>query len=211
VTVNPPTGAGELIVTVAVLYCPPLTEFGLRVNETKFGANTVRTDCKVCPFELAEIMIVESTGTLVVESLKVVLDCPALTVIELGTLTKDELLANLTTIPPDPAGPVNVTVPTEPTPPTTVSGCREKSDNAGGVMVNFPETDVRASFAATATSTAVDTGFALAANRAPVDPAGIVTDAGMETAVELGTSFTTNPLLGAVPLRDTVPVEVKPL
>jgi hypothetical protein len=79
--------------------------------------------------------------TAVVETLKVALVLPALTVTLDGTAaTAALLLESETTEPPDGAAPVSVTVPCDGLPPTTLDGFSEIAESAGaavpGVTVN---------------------------------------------------------------------------
>ena len=49
VTVNPPAGAGEPSLTVAVAERPPISEAGLTVSEVTTGARTVNVEVRVTP------------------------------------------------------------------------------------------------------------------------------------------------------------------
>jgi hypothetical protein len=72
---------------------------------------------------------VEMTGT--VEILNVAVADPAGTVTVCGTVALRLLDARLMATPPVGALPVNVTVPVEATPPTTVVGEADKADSVG--------------------------------------------------------------------------------
>ncbi len=64
--------------------------------------------------------------TVVVETVKVALSEPAGTVTDAGTVALGLLLASVTTAPPAGAPAVNVTLPVEATPPTTLEGVSVK-------------------------------------------------------------------------------------
>lgn len=81
----------------------------------------------------------EEEDTVIVVTLKLALDFPALTVTLAGTVASELLLDNVTVMPPLGAGAVRVTVPVVGLPPMTVLGFRETEDNAmvtAGVMVS---------------------------------------------------------------------------
>jgi hypothetical protein len=73
--------------------------------------------------------------TAVVETLNVALVLPALTVTLDGTAaTAALLLESETTVPPDGAAAVNVAVPCEGFPPTTLDGFSEIAESAGAAV-----------------------------------------------------------------------------
>lgn len=73
--------------------------------------------------------------TAVVETLKVALVLPALTVTLDGTVaTAALLLESETTAPPDGAAAVNVAVPCDGFPPTTLEGLSEIAESAGALV-----------------------------------------------------------------------------
>ncbi len=74
--------------------------------------------------------------TAVVDIVNVALVLPAGIVTLTGTLAAFELLLNDTTAPPLGAAPVNVTVPWEEDPPTTLVGLKVSVLNAGGFTVS---------------------------------------------------------------------------
>ena len=84
---------------------------------------------------MADSVTVVVVLTAVVGTVNVALVAPAATVTVAGVWA-DELLSERVTItPPVGAGPVNVTVPVNELPPTTVVGLRVKVFSAGGFTV----------------------------------------------------------------------------
>ena len=65
--------------------------------------------------------------------------CPEGTVTEFGTVAAGVLLDKVTVVPPEPAGPVSVTVPVEGAPPCTEAGLSEIDTNAVGVIVSVAD------------------------------------------------------------------------
>ena len=124
VTTAPPVGAWAFSVTVPVELVPPVTLFGFRVTEASVAADgtTVIVVAWVDPY-VPWIVTGVALATDVVVTLNVALDPPALTFTLAGTCATEALpLDSVTTAPPVGAGPLNVTVPVEPTPPTTLVG-----------------------------------------------------------------------------------------
>jgi hypothetical protein len=136
---------------------------------------------------------------------------PAATVTLAGTCATAGLLPErVTSAPPAGAIPVNVTVPVEFAPPTTVAGLSASEESmaeftvsvAVAVVLYVPEI-VRA--------VPLVTALVVTAKVAVVAPATTVTLVGTcATAVLLLESVTTAPPEGAAPLNVTVPVEPLP-
>jgi hypothetical protein len=76
------------------------------------------------------------TMTVLVVTVNVAVVAPAATVTLTGTVADPLSLESVTTAPPTGAALLNVTVPVELLPPTTVVGFRVKFDITGGLMVN---------------------------------------------------------------------------
>ena len=79
----------------------------------------------------AEVLL--ATG--VVDTVKVVLDCPGAILTEVGTVALAELLDKLIVVPEGPAGPVKLMVPVALEPPWTDVGARVSVSKLGGVTV----------------------------------------------------------------------------
>ena len=108
-------------------------------------------------------------------------------------------------IPPVPAGPERVTVPVEESPPRSSVGESEMLAREGGVIVSTVENDAVPSFAVSVALVDAETATVATVNVAEVAPAATVTEAGTVAALLLEVRLTTDPLLGAGPVRVTTP------
>lgn len=124
---NPPTGAGELIVTVPVEFDPPTGFVGATVTEDRLGAWTVRLRLTEDP-ELfpAVITAITSVATREVVIVNVVEFSPAGIVTVAGTWALMLLLPRESRSPPGGATsfPAKLTVAVEDVPPGTDAGLR---------------------------------------------------------------------------------------
>lgn len=124
---NPPTGAGELIVTVPVEFDPPTGFVGATVTEDRLGAWTVRLRLTEDP-ELfpAVITAITSVATREVVIVNVVEFSPAGIVTVAGTWALMLLLPSESSSPPGGATsfPAKLTVAVEDVPPGTDAGLR---------------------------------------------------------------------------------------
>jgi hypothetical protein len=123
-TLAPPEGAAPVNVTVPVELFPPLTLVGFSVSDESVTlplAGVIVSDafCELLP-RVAVITAVVVLVTDVVVTGKFADVEPPGTVTVLGTLALELLLLKLTTLPPDGAAELNVTVPVELFPPTTL-------------------------------------------------------------------------------------------
>ena len=134
-TVDPVDGAGPVNVTVPVEEAPPVTAVGLKVTERGLGALTVSWAVAV-PLSVAVIVGVAAETLAVVVTVKFAVVAPASTFTEAGTLAAALSLESPTELPPEGAGPVNVTVPVEDVPPITLVGFRTTEKITGGLMVS---------------------------------------------------------------------------
>jgi hypothetical protein len=152
--------------------------------------------------------------TAVVFTVNVALVAPAATVTLEGTVAAAALLERLTTAPLLGAGPLSVTVPLEEEPPVTLLGLRVIEERVGdvpaGVTVSVAVFVVVPRVAVMVTGVEAVTAVVFTVNVALVAPAATVTLAGTVAADALLERDTTAPLLGAGPLRVTVPVEEEP-
>jgi hypothetical protein len=140
VTVAPPEGAAPLRVTVPVELLPPLTLVGFRVSDESVNDGLMISDAiwELLP-SVAVIVAVRAVLTGVVLTVKVALVDPLDTVTLPGTLALELLLLRLTTVPPEGAAELRVTVPVELLPPVTLFGFRLSDEivrDAGGLMVS---------------------------------------------------------------------------
>jgi hypothetical protein len=140
-TVNPALGAGPVSITVPVEETDPATLVGLSVtDESPAGLTVSVVVCVVLPL-VAVIFATCWLDTDAVVTVNVVELCPAATVTEAGTVTPELLLFSVIGIPPEPAAPLNMTVPVEEIPPTTAVGFTEIEFSVGGVSVNVAVLD----------------------------------------------------------------------
>ncbi len=145
-TCAPPAGAGPLSVTVPVEDCTlPITLVGFSVSEERVGSGggvTVSVADLLTPPLDAEMVTGVDVTTAVVFTGNVALVAPAAIVTVGGTLAAPLLLESATCAPPVGAGPLNVTVPVEEFPPTTLVGFSESEERVvggGGAGVTVSE------------------------------------------------------------------------
>jgi hypothetical protein len=138
VTSAPPAGAIPVNVTVPVEFAPPTTVAGLSASEESLAGFTVNVAVAVVPY-VPEMVTAVPLVTAPVVTAKVAVVVPAATVTLVGTCaTPVLLLESVTTAPPEGATPLNVTVPVELLPPTTLVGLSVTDDSVvGGVTVKI--------------------------------------------------------------------------
>ena len=135
---------------------------------------------------------------------------PAATVTLPGTVAAVLLSVNVTTAPPEGAGPVKVTVPVELLPPVTLVGLTLRELTPGGFTVRLADALLLWYVAEMVATAWILTAVVVAVKVALVAPAGTVTLVGTLTAVLLSCRLTTAPPEGATEDRVTVPVEEFP-
>lgn len=212
VTTAPPEGAAAVRVTVPVELFPPLTLVGLRVNEERVtvpaGVMVNVACCELLP-SVAVITAVVVLLTDVVVTVNVADVEPDGTVTLLGTLADELLLLKLTTLPPDGAAALNVTVPVELFPPTTLVGFNDTEETVGpplgGVMVSEACCELLPNVAVITAVVVVVTEVVVTVNEALVLPAATVTLLGTLADELLLESETTDPPEGAALESVTVP------
>jgi len=218
-TAMPPLGAGPLSVTVPVEVCaPPVTLVGFSVSEERVGGacgSTVSEAVLVTPANDAEIVTGADVVTAPVLTVNVALLAPAATVTLAGTVAAAVLsLERETAAPPLGAGPLRVTVPVDGDPPVTLVGLSAIAESVaepGGVTVSEAVLVTPAYDAEIVTGVDAVTALVLTVNVALLAPAATVTLAGtVAVDVPLLDRETATPLLGAGPLRVTVPVDGDP-
>ena len=136
VTVAPPEGAFPFKVTVPVEDWPPFPLFGDNVRVVRAALVRVRVAVLLTPAKLAVtvIVVVEDTPEVVIVNVAVLL--PDVTVTLVGVVAEELLSDNVTTVPPEGAGPLIVTVPVDELPPTTEVGFRVTELSVGAVIVS---------------------------------------------------------------------------
>jgi hypothetical protein len=174
------------------------------------GACTVKLAPRVVPLREAETVTDFVTETASVFTVKPALDDPAGTVTLEDTVAADvSLLERVTTMPPDGAAPLSVTVPCEGDPPVTDVGLRDmpvKVGGGGGWTVSDADLLTPPSEAVMLTVVEIVTGTVVTVNEAVVVPAATVMPAGtVATLVLLLVSATTAPPDGAAEEMTTVP------
>jgi hypothetical protein len=209
---------GPLSVTVPLeegFAKPPCTLVGFMATEKIDGGTTVKVaDCAVVAPTFAEIDTPVEVATATTGVTVNVAD-----VAFAGTVTLEGTVAalgvplvNVTTVPPDSAGPVNVTVPVEVTdaPPTIEFGLRDTDKTVGGLTVSCPVTVARFNVAEIFAVVTEDTWAVFTVKLAVVACAAKVTVAGtVATALSLDSDTTVPPVIAGL-VRVTVPVEVLP-
>lgn len=129
-----------------------------------------------------------------------------------GTLTDPGIDAlalfdeSVTEIPPEGAGPFNVTVAVEELLPSTVVGERPMLTIEGGLIVSGAEALIPFSVPPIVATVLLPTGLVLTVNVVELDPAGTVTEAPTVALELVDERLMTEPPGPASPLRVTVPV-----
>jgi hypothetical protein len=128
----PPEGAAPFSVTVPWEDEPPVTLVGFTVTEviTRVGVIVSEACCELLPsVAVITAVVVEVTDAVV--TVNEALICPAATVTVPGTLAEPLLLESETTVPPEGAAALIVTVPVELFPPTRLVGFRVSEETVG--------------------------------------------------------------------------------
>jgi hypothetical protein len=160
--------------------------------------------------ELAEIVTLVFVLTLVVSILKVPLVLPAKIVTEAGTVADDWLLESEMIRPPTGAPVLIVTTPLLVFPPNTTSGLSLRETRLGGEIarVAVPLEPFKAAEIVAVTFETTETVFT--ATLPVLFPLAIVSDMGMVAELELLDNLTTDPPVGANPVKVTVQTEGVP-
>jgi len=158
---------------------------------------TVNTaDCDVFP-TAAEMVAAAAVTTLVVSAVNVANVRPRLTVTYLGTRADFELLANFTTTPCGPAGPVRDTLPLQSAPPVTAAESNPTAARVGGKIVNVAECETPSVPPVNFTVTVESTPRVLTVKVADVAPAGNLTVSGTVAFRLLDETCRSSPPVGA--------------
>jgi hypothetical protein len=181
---------------------------GFRETETSAGGLMVSW-ANAVPFNVAVTWAVVGEPTATVVTVKLAEVAPPRTFTAPGTDAAALSLASATEMPPEGAGPFNVTVPAEEFGPVTLVGFRETERIAGGLTVKGADAvplKAAVMFGVTVDVTAVVVTVKLAI----IAPWGTITELGtVATALSLA-SATEMPPEGAGEFNVTVPVEEFP-
>ena len=207
---KPPTGAGPVIVTDAVLELPPMTDDGVNVIPSTVARFTVIVAVLVTPFADALTVAVTFADTDNVVAVAPTLTAPSGTVIDAGTPTAALFDVNATVKPPAGAGPANVTVTSDDVPPMTELGFIVTESTALRSTVTCVDFDVPFAAAVMDTDLSTTTADVETSNVAVVAYRGTITVAGTPADVESDDNVTVKPPSGAGPVNVTVPVDVLP-
>ena len=216
-TTIPPEGAFPLIVTVQLAVPGPVTLAGVQLRLVTCSCccvdgETVRPVVVVLPFNPASSVALTAVAVPPAEAMKVTKFCPAATVTLAGTVTVVLLLDSETTVPPEGAFPLIVTVQLAVPGPVTVAGvqltlvtcsCCVDGDTLSPFIVLLPFR-----LAVSVAFTVVDVDPADAVKTALACPAATVTLAGTVTVALLLDSETTVPPEGTFPLIVAVQLAV---
>jgi hypothetical protein len=130
-TTTPPAGAVVSSLTVAVDAAPPTELAGASVTEEIVGGLIVKV-ALADPFNVAVIVSIVTTGTVLVSAVNFAVVAPAATFTLAGTEPAGEVAESATVIPPDGAAAFNVTVPVAfAAPPCTLAGLMDTERTDG--------------------------------------------------------------------------------
>lgn len=209
-TTKPPTGAGPVIVTDAVLELPPITDDGVNVIPSTVARFTANGADLVTPFADALTVAVTFAETDNVVAVAPALTAPSGTVIDAGTPTAALFDDSATAKPPAGAGPANVTVTSADVPPMTEPGFTTTDSTALRRTVTCADFDVPFADAAMETTRSATTAAVVTSNVADVALRGTVIVAGTTAEAESDAKATVKPPSGAGPVSVTVPVALLP-
>ena len=189
---------------------PPAIVDGFKAIPAIVAVLIVKTAECDAPAKVAVIVAEAALGTVVVWTANVADDAPNGIVTVAGGMASELFEDNVTTSPPGPAGPFNVTVPVEETPAATVVGERVKLVSVAGRTVRPAVTEVVPAVAVMTTGVDAKTGLVWIANGAVIWPEATVRVTGTVAAEPLEDRLTVAPPFGAATFKVTVPVDVPP-
>ncbi len=115
-----------------------MTVEGDTVSDATASGKIVSVVVCVIPASVAVIVADVRLETAVVVTVNVAVVAPAATVTEPGTVALVLPEERLTTVPAEPAGPFNVTVPVVVKPPVIELGLSDTAESVAGLMVKLP-------------------------------------------------------------------------
>ena len=195
---------------VPVLTFPPSIELGLNVSAVVGATLIVSAAEEVSLPRVAEMLAVVALVTTLVVTVKVAVVAPAATVALAGTVADAESDARVTTVPPVGAALPSVIVEAELFPPKTVAGLSAMPESFGGLTVRVAVFETVPSLAEIVAVPVVATGVVELLKVAVFAPPATVTVVGTVAKAESEERFRTNPAVGAMSPRVTVPTDVAP-
>lgn len=203
---EPPTGAGADKVTVPVIDAPPTTEYGETDRFSSVAWLMVSVAELVCEATFAVIVEVIGAPTLNVVIVKLAEVAPAAIITDEGNDAYPLLALSATITPPVGAGEPMVTVPVTEVPPITELGERERVKAGAGLTVTNSVIVVEPCVPRILAVTEL-AGLVVVSVKVPVeDPAGIVTEIGVNAFVLFDERKIIEPPGPAVPFTVTVPI-----
>ena len=207
---NPPAGAGPLMVTVPVEPTPPITDVGLTDTAVSTGALMLSGVERDVPFKDALMFATEFAATPTVVMVNVPEVAPPAMKMLAGTVAAAWSLAKATVTPPTGAEPDRVNVPVDELPPTTVVGLTEMPLTMRVTSLRFACVEEVGRVAVTRTTVEIRVGLVVHEKLAELDPAGTVTEPGPPQRNVLAEKATERPPVGAGPSMVIVPTVIAP-
>ncbi len=207
VTLAPPGPAAPFSVTVPVEGLPPVTDVGETVKLSSVAGLMVSVPVFVDPPCVPWMVAVVTEETALVVTVKVAEVAPADTVTDAGTVALVVLLESDTVVPPGPAAPFSVAVPTAVAPPVTVDGETLMLKSVAASIVNVACCCLPFSVPVIVAGVLAETAVVVTVKVAEVAPGNTRTDGGTVAFVLLDDRPTVMPPGPAGPVSVAVPVD----